>query len=328
VRICLVTDAVIPVFLYGGTERVLVCLGRALRALGHEVTFLAGAGSRCDFAPLATLDPRRPLDAQVPAGTDLVHVHTPAVPMPEAWPACLTVYGNTSAPYTFPPNTVFVSERHARCHNARAFVHLGVDDTEYGPPRLDGVGDRFVFLGKAAWRLKNVRGAIRVARGAGRPLDVLGGTRLNFRMGFRLTLDRNARFHGMVGGERKNALLRGARGLLFPVLWEEPGATAVVESLYFGLPVFGTPYGCLPELVPSLAGALSDSESALIAAAAEADRYDRRAIHAWWREHLSARRMAEKYVVYYERILSGEPLHPGPIPAPAVKRTALHPWRP
>ncbi|MCB6745861.1 glycosyltransferase, partial [Anaerostipes hadrus] len=86
----------------------------------------------------------------------------------------------------------------------------------------------------------NVRGAIRVARRAGRPLEVLGGYRLNLKMGFRLTLDPNARFHGMVDDAGKAAILGRAAGLLFPVRWHEPFGIAVIEAMYFGLPVFAT----------------------------------------------------------------------------------------
>jgi hypothetical protein len=40
----------IPVFAYGGTERVIWDLARSLTRRGHTVTFLVPKGSRCDFA--------------------------------------------------------------------------------------------------------------------------------------------------------------------------------------------------------------------------------------------------------------------------------------
>jgi hypothetical protein len=61
----------------------------------------------------------------------------------------------------------------------------------------------------------------------------------------------------MVGGQVKLDLLQGSRGLIFPVLWHEPFGLAVIESLYFGCPVYATPYGALPELVPPACGVLS-----------------------------------------------------------------------
>jgi hypothetical protein len=51
------------------------------------------------------------------------------------------------------------------------------------------------FLGKAAWRVKNVQGAIDVIkRTRTEKLIVMGGSRLNFKMGFRLTLSSGIRF--------------------------------------------------------------------------------------------------------------------------------------
>jgi glycosyltransferase involved in cell wall biosynthesis len=325
-HICLVIDEVIPPPLYGGAERVVYWLGRGLHELGHRVTYLARSGSRCDFAGMLVMDPRLPIDAQVPAGTDIVHSHS-GTHVPHSLPFCQTIHGNTRRPCTFHPNSIFVSQRHARNHGATAFVHNGLDASDYGTPDLSHSGGNFVFLGKAAWRVKNVRGAIRVARDADARLDVLGGHRLNFSMGFRFTLDPNARFHGMVGGEEKNAYLRSARGLIFPVLWEEPFGVAVIEAFYFGLPVFATPYGALPELVNDTSGFLSNSASALAQAAARAGSYDRRAIHALWLERFTHLHMARKYLTYYERILSGESLHPGPINAPATRSRTLLAWK-
>lgn len=261
------------------------------------------------FRADAEIDRALPIDAQIPPDADIVHVHSESL-IPQSFPFCQTIHGNARQPRTFHPDTIFASASHARNHGALAFVHNGMDPAEYGLPDLAHAGAHFVFLAKAAWRVKNVRGAIRVARKAGVPLEVLGGHRLNFKMGFRLTLDPNARFRGMVGDKEKNGWIRQARGLIFPVLWEEPFGVAVIEALYFGLPVFATPYGALPEIINECAGFLSNSEAELAGAAARAETYDRRAIHAWWQQHFTHRHMAKKYLSYYEQILSGENLHP------------------
>ena len=49
-HILLVNHAPIPVFAYGGTERVVWDLGKQLVALGHRVSYLVPTGSHCDFA--------------------------------------------------------------------------------------------------------------------------------------------------------------------------------------------------------------------------------------------------------------------------------------
>lgn len=325
-RVCIVIDALLPPVQYGGTERVAVWLGRALHELGHRVCYLAHAGSRLDFAPVLAWNRATPLHTQIPADTDIVHSHS-GLPEDFGLSACQTIHGNTSEARRFHPNSIFVSESHARNHGATAFVHHGMDPRGYAQPDFAARGGPFVFLAKAAWKVKNLTGAIRTARLAGAPLEVLGGHRLNFKMGFRLTLDPNTHFHGMVDDHVKSRWLRGARGLLLPVRWPEPFGIATIESLYFGVPVFGTPYGSLPELIGPEAGSLAVCADELAEAARRADRFDRRALHAYWAARFTAERMARKYVMYYEKILAGEPLHSGVVESPSVRGSTLLPWR-
>ena len=179
------------------------------------------------------------------------------------------------------------------------------------------------FLGKAAWRVKNVKGAIQVARRAGVELAVMGGTRLNLRRGFRFTLSRHVQFYGMVGGAQKTQLLNASNGLIFPVRWHEPFGLAVIESLYFGCPVFATPYGALPELVPADCGRLSVQADDLVEAV-RTHSFDRQACHARAVDHFSAARMAQDYLQKYQQVLDGEFLNPV---QPAIQGEARQlPW--
>jgi glycosyltransferase involved in cell wall biosynthesis len=140
-------------------------------------------------------------------------------------------------------------------------------------------------------------------------------------MGFRLTLSPRVKFHGWVGAEEKRRLLPGSRGMIFPVRWNEPFGLAIVESLYYGCPVFGTPYGSLPELVLPEYGVLSASAAELAEAVRGASRFDPRACHAYAVDRFGARAMADGYLNVYERVAAGEPLHAEPprrrVPAPS-----------
>lgn len=319
----------IPAFKYGGTERVVWGLGKALRRLGCRVTYLAGAGSQCDFAPMLIYDPSQPLRKQIPAGVDLVHLHqnlSEGLDLPYVY----TEHTNGAGDKLLPLNTIFISRDQARRYGGETFVHNGLEWDEYGMPDLDAKRAYFHFLGNAAWRVKNVRGAIDVVRGLpGEKLTVLGGHRLNIKMGFRLTLSPKVRFAGMVGGEEKLRLLARSKGLIFPVRWHEPFGLAIIESLYFGCPVFGTPYGSLPELVVPEVGTLSASCAELREAAKHADAYSRRACHDYAREMFSSDRMAANYMACYERVLNGEVLNPVP---PQLRKAPgegkFLPWNP
>lgn len=327
-KILLVNNTRIPVHLYGGTERVIWWLGKSLVRMGHEVTYLVKAGSSCPFAKVLTLHEKKPLAAQIPEDCDVVHLHFETKEeLPK--PHLTTLHGNISEPHTFHPNTVFISSDHARRHGGSVFVHNGLDFEDYGKPDLNNRRLYFHFLGNAAWRVKNVRGAIDLAGKAGERLHVIGGTRVNFRMGLRITLTPHVRFHGMLGGDGKNAILNASKGLIFPVLWNEPFGLAIVESLYFGCPIFGTPYGSLPELLGkkenterkkgawngmvdafySDFGCLSVKKSELVDAIKNAESFDRRRCHEHAVEHFSADRMARDYARLYEQVLQGKPLH-------------------
>jgi glycosyltransferase involved in cell wall biosynthesis len=166
----------------------------------------------------------------------------------------------------------------------------------------------FHFLGKASWPAKNVRGAINVAWDAGVPLAVLGGDRLNFSRGFRFTWSPSIHFYGMVGGREKFTALNQSKGLIFPVRWYEPFGLAIIESLYFGAPVFATPYGSLSELIGTDVGFLSNSRSAL-AEAVKTMHFDPRRCHEYAREKYTAAIMGREYVKIYERVLNGEKLN-------------------
>lgn len=72
------------------------------------------------------------------------------------------------------------------------------------------------------------------------------------------------RWVGTVAGAARDELVAAARVALFPLRWNEPGGTAVVESLALGTPVVGIARGCLPELVePGRTGLITTDEDEL-----------------------------------------------------------------
>lgn len=292
---------------YGGINRVVWGLGRSLVRMGHEICFLAPEGSSCDFAEVLILNKDLPIDDQIPADVDIVHLND-EVEIKPSKPFLFTQHGNFNR-YPLPKNTVFVSRRHAERHGSEVFIHNGLDWSEYPEPELNSERNTFHFLGNAAWRIKNVKGAIRsVLKTRSETLEVLGGQRLNFRMGFRFTLSPRIHFHGMVDDREKSVVMNRSKGLVFPVRWDEPFGLAIIESLYYGCPVFGTPYGSLPELVKPEYGFLSADSKELADALMRADQFSRQECHDYARETFSAERMTEGYLACYEQILRGEDL--------------------
>jgi len=307
-NITIVNPSKIPALLYGGTERVIWYLGKELAKLGHKVTYLVAAGSFCNFATVKVLNPQLPVNEQIPENTDIVHFNFP-VKEKISKPFVITIHGNSSSGQEFDINTIFVSKNHAARHNSTSYVYNGLDWDDYGKPELNKERIYFHFLANAAWKVKNLKGAMKICSLANEKLAVLGGRRLNFKMGFRLTLNNNIKFYGMVGGEKKLELLRKSKGLIFPVLWDEPFGLALIESMYYGCPVFGTPYGALSEIVKNGTGFLSDKADDIAEAIKNIDKFDRRNISDYAIESFNSKRMVREYLKKYEIVLSDKTLN-------------------
>jgi glycosyltransferase involved in cell wall biosynthesis len=324
-KILIVHTETMPVFAYGGTERVVWDLAKGLSQLGHQITLLAGARTACPFASVIEFDATRKLIDQIPAKNfDIVHFQS-NISDELDYPYIVTEHGNSKDARLLCLNTIFISKNHAQRYGSKEFVYNGLDWSQYPEVDWDQPRHHFHFLGKAAWSVKNVRGAIAVARKAGVELDVLGGYRLNFKRGIRFTPWPNIRFHGMVGGENKFNLLNSSSGLIMPVRWHEPFGLAFIESLYFGCPIYSTPYGAVPELTTSQTGYLSNSCEDL-AEAVKTKSFDRRTCH--WHakskfDHLS---MARAYLEKYERVINGESLNKVPPHLPNNGRKLLD-WK-
>lgn len=307
-NILIVNPSVIPAKFYGGTERVIWYLGKDLSKLGHKVTYLVSAGSSSDFADVVFYDSQKSLNEQIPENIDIVHFNFPINEEIDK-PYIITIHGNSSAEQEFDVNTVFVSSNHAKRHGSESFVYNGLDWDDYGTPDFSAKRTYFHFLANAAWKVKNLKGAIDICKKAEQQLAVLGGSRLNFKMGFRFTMSTKVKFYGMVGGAEKNALLSKSKGLVFPVLWDEPFGLALTESMYLGCPVFGTPYGSLPEIINQEVGFLSENNNELAEALQNVDKFNKKLISDYASEKFNSKQMALEYLKKYEIVLSGKMLN-------------------
>ncbi|HOZ30473.1 MAG TPA: glycosyltransferase [Bacteroidales bacterium] len=307
-NITIVNPSKIPALLYGGTERVIWYLGKELAKLGHQLTYLVAAGSVCDFGNVKIYNSQKPINEQIPENTEIVHFNFP-VREKISKPNITTIHGNSSLGQEFDINTVFVSANHAQRHNSNCFVYNGLDWDDYAKPEFNNKRSYFHFLANAAWKVKNLKGAINVCKLADEKLSVLGGKRINFKMGFRFTVSSSVKFYGMVGGNKKFDMINASKGLIFPVLWDEPFGLAIPESLYYGCPVFGTPYGSLPELVKKDIGFLSDSSREIANAITNLEHYNPKLISEYAVTEFNSSKMAGNYLKLYEKVISGHNLN-------------------
>ncbi|MEU2613392.1 glycosyltransferase [Micromonospora sp. NPDC007271] len=121
------------------------------------------------------------------------------------------------------------------------------------------------------------------------------------------------RWVGTVAGRERDELLARARAALFPLRWEEPGGTAVVEALSLGTPVVAVGRGCLPELIEhGRTGLLTGDEEELGELVLAAGLLDPAECRREAASRFTPAVMAEKYVSRYEQVrrLAGRPLLP------------------
>ncbi len=348
-KIALVLDSIIPTPKYGESERILWWLSRQLVEAGHEVVLLVQKGSSCKHAPVLALQRKKAVARQLPPDVSLVHFfHTPAEQAMEGLdkPYLITLFDNVAKPCQLDPNTVFLSASHAARHGGQVYVYPGIDFRDYGEMLTDWPRNYVHFLAEAELPGRNLRDAITIASRAGVPIHIIGSRRFELIPTPRLTLNPNARFHTLMHREGRNTLINGSRGLIFPVAWHEPFGLPVIESLYLGCPVFGTPFGALPEIVCGKTSATSGKWTGQVdgcfsdfgclsvrqgelaeAVRYSADTFSPALCHQYARERFSAERMAHQYLRLYEQVLDGQPLHPEPlgVKTPVQEKLRLEP---
>lgn len=318
-NICIIDRGMrIPAITYGGTERVIWGLGKELSEMGHNVTFIVPEGSVSDFARVIIRRPDTDINTQIPEDTDIVHLsYRPETPL--HLPYVVTMHGNPASGEVLDHNTIFISGNQAARHNSDVYVYNGLLWEEYPEPDLNGVRDSFHFLGKASWKVKNAVGAMSIAQRMNAELQVIGGRKWNERnlkSALPYLFNRKIKFHGFLNDRDKYLVMQRSKALIFPVLWHEPFGLAIIESLYAGCAVFGTANGSLPELIPSDCGFTGNTSEEMIAAIQAFD-YNPQRCHDYAVEKFSAKVMAKNYLKYYEKVISGEQLHPR---APAYNR--------
>jgi glycosyltransferase involved in cell wall biosynthesis len=113
------------------------------------------------------------------------------------------------------------------------------------------------------------------------------------------------RWVGTVGGADKDALVGGARAVLMPISWDEPGATAAIEALACGTPVIALRRGALAEIVEhGHNGFLADDESQFARFMLRAGEIDPLACRRSVERRFSAAVMAEGYLRLYNEVLA------------------------
>ncbi len=294
----------LPVVKYGGIERIIYWHMLELARLGHKVVLIGHPDSQVEKHGIELIPQKHfqdPIESQIPADTDLVHLFYNYQVQLDL-PTLVTMQGNGVKGEKFPLNTVFVSRKHAANHGSDQFIYNALDLSEYPYQERQFSWEKFLFLAKGSWKVKNLKGCIKACKQARKELHIAGGRDI--------WPSRYTTSYGMVGGADKLNIIKNSDCLLFPVRWHEPFGIAIIEAQALGLPVIGGPYGSLPELISEKTGLIAHNQKELLALIQDPGRsFDPQAIRQHIEDNFAMARHTADYLAVYQRLLDGENLN-------------------
>lgn len=332
----------VPPSSYGGTERVVSFLTEELVRLGHDVTLFATADAQTSAALVPVVpralrtDPscRDPLAhhvhqleqvSRMARRFDIIHFHSGYLHYPLArWlgvPHLTTLHGRLDLDDLRPLFTDFAGLPVVSISNAqrrpfpelnwRATVHHGLPSDLYNPGQ--GVGDYLLFLGRISPEKGPAR-AIEIARRSGYPLLIAAKVdrvdRAYYETEIAPIIDgHHIKYLGEVDDAGKQALLGGARALLFPIDWPEPFGVVLIEALACGTPIVAWSEGSVPEIVEhGRTGFVVSSIDEAVEAVDRVTSLSHRAIRRVFEQRFTVERMAMHYLSAYAGLLRDTPL--------------------
>jgi len=204
---------------------------------------------------------------------------------------------------------VYVSDQqkeNSKLKRSASVVHNGISLEEFAfDPKG---GDYFAYLGYINEN-KGAHLAVEAAVKSGVKLKLAGGC-----YGCEKFFDERIKpylkegqieYVGVVNPEERNRFLGGAKGLLFPVNWEEPFGLVMIEAMACGTPVIGLNRASVPEVVDNgKTGFVVDDISEMQKAIQEIESISRDDCRKHVEEHFSVEKMAENYEKVYAKVVS------------------------
>jgi glycosyltransferase involved in cell wall biosynthesis len=326
----------VPPESYGGTERIVSYLTEELVRLGEDVTLFASGGSetKAKLVPISECSLRSDPNVKDPLTRivvemeevlkrredfDLIHFHDGYLHFPLSRrikiPTVTTMHGRMDLPdleaifREFPEMPLISISDQQRTPlplaNWVATVQHGVPQDLYTfrPDPEDYVA----FVGRICPEKRPDR-AIELAKRIGMRLKIAAKVdkvdEQYFESEIKPLLDSDLiEFIGEVNERDKNALLGGARALLFPIDWPEPFGLVMVESIACGTPVVAFECGSVPEVLEhGKTGFIVQTMDQAIEAVQKIGTISRTVCRQEFERRYTSARMAENYVRTFERL--------------------------
>jgi glycosyltransferase involved in cell wall biosynthesis len=322
-----------PLSKHNGRYEWALRLARLQAADGHEVTFYSGPGSRDESSIIwasveAHSENRRAnnlklISKALGGGHDIYHSHFDDLHY--------QVADTTDRPivvtqHWFPNNRIAQASRQNKTKNVTAVPSsdfMAKEDNmlaiKHGPIIRQGVdlelfsfngrpnSDRLIFVGRIApW--KGVLGAVRVAKAAGQPLDIIGklnSSEYDYWKRIEPLVDGDRiRYLGPKKHEEIASLFANAKAFLFPSQSPEAAPQTPIEAQACGTPVIMSGVGAASEwLLPGKTGFIAGSKQDFLEAIAKLDMIDRAECRKF-AEKFDIKIMLHKYYDLYTRLLS------------------------
>lgn len=180
---------------------------------------------------------------------------------------------------------------------------IGLEDFTFSPQG----GDYFAYLGYLAPE-KGAHLAVQAARKTGVKLKLAGsyyGCEKYFNKEIKPLLRKGQiEYVGVVGPDERNKFLGGAKGLLFPINWQEPFGLVMIEAMACGTPVIGFNRASVPEVVKDgVTGFVVDDLKGMESAIRRTEKLSRESCRKYVEKKFSVERMADDYEKIYAKII-------------------------
>ena len=332
---------------YSGLEQVTWDLAEALDELGHEVTLFAPEGSQpTKHGHLIVTGPSistvnvdwflaeknaygKYKDLITPYKYDVIHDHSwfsfiylSKINNPKLR-VCHTNHGGytwETAPPFPKPNLISISkwmkdytEQYfkQRGFNIKSeYVHNGIDLNKYTfDPNIKRI-NRLLYIGRFS-RFKQPDMAIRIAKTANLPIDLIGGTFVddtNYLKNIESICDgKDIVIYKDAPHEFKIKKLQEAKALIVPSNMNEPFGLTCIEGMACGTVPITTRDGAIPETVLDReTGFICDTEDQMIEAIKNIDKIDPLKCRKHVEDNFSRIKMAKNYEKLYYKTIKGE----------------------
>ncbi|TVY12035.1 glycosyltransferase family 4 protein [Paenibacillus cremeus] len=295
----------------GGTEKVVYELTEELVRRGIEVYLYAARGSsshaKTIWYPthLKEAGIRRFVARTLPKGVNLVHDHTFSSAIARRRFKVPTLCTQHIVRNNGAKNSVYVSKRALQIvgKNKGDFVYNGININEYEFSAKKG--DYLLFMGRIV-KEKGILKAIEVAEKTGLKLLIAGPIKDHglFEREIKPRLQSNIEYVGAVGGAHKQHLLKHARCLLFPSLWEEPFGLVMIEAMACGTPVLALRNGSVPEVLGGFPNLICDSMEEMARKVLSEPLPSPEKLRSYVESHFTNLIMTDRYLEIYHRVRS------------------------